>query len=66
MFWAVAGGSPGNFGILTHVTIYPLHDADYPNSRMMKSYCLYTKERAEACFQVLADMSSDYGNWAYF
>ena len=46
LFWAVMGGSPGNFGILTHVTFRPLHDKDYPDSRMMKFTIPYTaKER---------------------
>jgi hypothetical protein len=59
LFWAVMGGSPGNFGILTHVIVRPLHDENYPDSRMMKSYCIYSKEKHEACLQLLAEMASD-------
>ena len=30
LFWAVMGGSPGNYGIITHYIFQPLHDKDYP------------------------------------
>jgi hypothetical protein len=59
LFWAVLGGSPGNFGILTHVLISPLHDEDYPDSRMMKVLTTYTKDKLENCLQILAEMSDD-------
>ena len=59
MFWAVLGGSPGNFGILTHIQIRPLHDDDYPDSRMMKALTPYTKDKLEKCLQILAEMSDD-------
>ena len=59
LFWAICGGSPGNFGVLTHIIVRPFHDDDYPDSRAMKSYCIYTKERNEACLKVLAEMSDD-------
>ena len=59
LFWAVLGGSPGNFGILTHVQIRPLHDDDYPDSRIMKVFTLYTKEKLEKCLQLSAEIVAD-------
>ena len=59
LFWAVMGGSPGNYGILTHVRIRPLHDKDYPDSRMMKFSTSYTPEKHWALQTILAEMSSD-------
>ena len=59
LFWAVLGGSPGNFGILTHITIQPLHDKDYPDSRMMKFYVPYTKDRYKELLKVQLEMIAD-------
>ena len=60
LFWAVMGGSPGNFGILTHVLITPLHDEDFPDSRMMKFLTKYTREKHHNVEKLMAEMSSDF------
>ena len=59
LFWAVMGGSPGNFGILTHVTFRPLHDKDYPDSRMMKFAIPYTAERHRNLETLFEEMMND-------
>lgn len=41
LFFAVLGGSPGNFGIVTRVILKPLLDADHPNSRGLKIVAPY-------------------------
>ena len=53
------GGSPGNYGILTHLQILPLHDEKYTGSHAMKVTTPYTKEKLEKCAQVMAEMSDD-------
>ena len=59
LFWAVLGGSPGNFGILTHVIFSPLRDKDYPDSRMMKFVTDYSKKKHLALEKLLAEMTQD-------
>ena len=59
LFWAVMGGSPGNFGILTHILYRPLHDEDYPNSRMMKAVTKYSKEKHIALETIMAELTKD-------
>jgi len=59
LFWAVMGGSPGNFGILTHVRIRPRHDKDYPDSRMMHFNVDYTPERHRDIESIMTEMSAD-------
>jgi len=59
LFWAVMGGSPGNFGVLTHVWFQPLHDKDYPHSRGMKLFSFYSLEKSKRILKILGDMSDD-------
>jgi hypothetical protein len=59
LFWAVLGGSPGNYGILTHLQLRPFLDANYSGSHAMRVTTPYTKENLEKCTQILAEMSDD-------
>ena len=59
LFWAVMGGSPGCFGVVTHVLFCPMHDKDYPDSRMMKTMTLYTQEKHQKLEQLLAEAADD-------
>jgi hypothetical protein len=41
LFFAVLGGGPGNYGIVTHITIRPRKDADHQYSRAYKQVIPY-------------------------
>ena len=58
-FFAVLGGCPGNFGVLTHVIIEPHRDSDHPNSRSMICCYTYDKDRLSRLLQLAIDMSND-------
>jgi len=55
LWFAVIGGSPGNFGIVTELTIKPLWDNDYPESRSSTVYMTYSREAHEALLQIVAE-----------
>lgn len=57
LFWAVLGGSPGGFGVLTHVTFRPLHDRDHPQSRGLRFLVPYSPERLRALLDIHADIA---------
>ncbi|KAL7944988.1 FAD-binding domain-containing protein [Trichoderma barbatum] len=60
-FFAWTGGSPGNLGVLTHVTLKVHRDADYQGSRGLKSLHIYTPEALQKMLQILAEMNDDDG-----
>lgn len=59
LWFAAIGGSPGNFGVVTEMTLRPLWDADHPESRTMTVYLHYTPEAHEALLQIVADFNDD-------
>jgi hypothetical protein len=59
LFYAVLGGSPGNFGVLTHVTLRVHRDSDHPDSRALYAVYLYSKPVLAAVSSVVAEMSED-------
>ncbi|CAG8482321.1 15835_t:CDS:1, partial [Acaulospora morrowiae] len=59
LFFAVLGGSPGNFGVLTHVTLKVLRDQDYPNSRGLRAVCPYNRDRLKELLDIMVDMAEN-------
>jgi len=70
LFWALAGGSPGNFGVVTSVTLQCMRDEDYetpiefsaypnPNKPGQTYQCMgrYSKERMERLLTFWAKVS---------
>ncbi|HVJ94932.1 MAG TPA: FAD-binding oxidoreductase [Labilithrix sp.] len=55
LWFAAIGGSPGNFGIVTELTLKPLWDADYPESRSTTVYMHYSREAHQALLQIVAE-----------
>jgi FAD/FMN-containing dehydrogenase len=66
LFRAILGGSPGNFGVVTHVTLKVLKDEDHPKSRGLRGVFMYTEERLKKILDVLVkqddteDTAGDY------
>ncbi|KAF9273039.1 hypothetical protein BGZ68_001882, partial [Mortierella alpina] len=59
LFFAVLGGSPGNFGIVTHITIRVHRDEDHPNSRGLKILYPYNRDRLKRLLDVMVQMAND-------
>lgn len=59
LFFAVLGGSPGNFGVLTHITLSVYKDDEYKNSRGFKAVYLYTRDRLKCLLDVMVEMAED-------
>jgi len=59
LFWAVLGGSPGNFAILTDIRL-KVHDGSlYPKARGIKLTGAFTEGAYRALLQIKADMAAD-------
>lgn len=59
MFFAVLGGSPGNFCVLKHFTFKVHKDQDYSSSMGLKCMYFYDKGILKRLLKILAKMSDD-------
>ncbi|KAK3821358.1 MAG: hypothetical protein J3Q66DRAFT_333132 [Benniella sp.] len=59
LFYALAGGSPGNFGIVTHVTLKVLKDQDYRKSYGYRCEAKYSRGLLEKLFNYVIKMDTD-------
>jgi len=59
LFYAVLGGSPGNFGVITHVTFQVHRDEDYPNSRGFRGLYPWGRHRLQALLDVMVEMAEN-------
>ncbi|KAI9241203.1 MAG: hypothetical protein BYD32DRAFT_356251, partial [Podila humilis] len=59
LFFAVLGGSPGNFGVVTHVTIAVHRDEDHPLSRGLRIFYPYDRDRLKRLLDVTVRMAND-------
>ncbi|GKT40606.1 berberine bridge enzyme-like 26 [Colletotrichum spaethianum] len=69
LFWAILGGSPGNFGIITHYIIEVYKSQSYitdvpginnsKNPQGIKALWLYNKELLDKLLTVVAEMADD-------
>ncbi|KAF9271877.1 hypothetical protein BGZ68_002942 [Mortierella alpina] len=55
LFYALLGGSPGNFGVVTDVTMNVYKDQDYPKSRGLHVRVQYSPERLERLLNVMVE-----------
>jgi len=62
LFFAVLGGGPGNYGIVTHVTIRPRKDADHKYSRAYKYVIPYDPSLDHGVLVQLFDLVREWEN----
>ena len=57
MFYTFLGGSPGNFGGLTHVNLEVYRDNGYPGARGLKPVFFYNTDTLKKVLKLLVEMS---------
>jgi len=54
--WAVLGGSPGSFGVITYYDLLPLRNADFATSSAYKCYWYYDEETLRQLLSAFHDL----------
>ncbi|KAG0331573.1 hypothetical protein BG000_010768 [Podila horticola] len=55
LLYAILGGSPGNFGVITDVTLNVLKDEDHPKSRGFRAVFPYSEATLKRLLDVMTD-----------
>ncbi|KAF9560518.1 hypothetical protein EC968_006136 [Mortierella alpina] len=53
LFRAILGGSPGNYGVVTDVTLNVIRDEDHPEARGLRGLFLYSEQTLKRILDVL-------------
>ncbi|KAF9148997.1 hypothetical protein BG015_009230 [Linnemannia schmuckeri] len=56
LLYAILGGSPGNFGVITNVTLNVLKDEDYADSRGFRALFLYSEATLKRLLDVMVEL----------
>ncbi|KAG0199786.1 hypothetical protein BGX28_006997 [Mortierella sp. GBA30] len=59
LFYAILGGSPGNFGVITDVTLNVYKDQDYPLSRGLHVRVEYSPELLKDLLDIMVEQDAD-------
>lgn len=59
LWFAVLGGSPGNFGVVTSITVKVFRDADYPKARGFKLAWFFRSGAMQQLIQVINEINDD-------
>ena len=59
LWFAVLGGSPGNFGVVTAITVKYLKDSDYPKARGFKMAWFFRKATLQQMVQIINEINDD-------
>lgn len=62
LFFAVLGGGPGNYGIVTHITIRPFKDSDHKYARAFKEIIPYDPKLDHNILVRLFDLVQEWEN----
>jgi len=62
LFFAVLGGGPGNYGIVTHITIRPLKDSDHQYARAFKQIIPYDPKVDHDVLVRLLELTREWEN----
>jgi hypothetical protein len=62
LFFAVLGGGPGNYGIVTHITVRPFKDSDHKYARAFKKIIPYDPKFDHKVLVQLLDLVQEWEN----